>query len=209
MIRTKVEPIETAIKLVVSDLLSPKAQSVAIANYARGQLREAQEVNRSILGRIPPHKTAVDGRPGAPLETVRPNGGVIIFEFELVGDVLKWIADELVRRSPRDSGDYIRGHTIFADGREIRLGAQVPAANEYSFTNTVPYARKLEVGRTKSGRAFLVSKPNRIYERTARDARARFGNIGKITYTFRALAGGGGRRRHGDAAVPTIVITLR
>ena len=51
-----------------------------------------------------------------------------------------------------------------------------PLASEYVFLNTVPYARKIEIGKTESGRDFVIQVPNRIYERTANDAQARFGN---------------------------------
>ena len=51
-------------------------------------------------------------------------------------------------------------------------GETIPPADEYVFINPVPYARRIEVGKTKSGRPFLIQVPNKIYERTAKDARA-------------------------------------
>ena len=76
-----------------------------------------------------------------------------------------------------------------APGVEVPLGQQIPNATEFVFINLVPYARKLEVGKTESGRDFLISVPNRIYERTYKDAKARFGNIAKITFGYETQVG--------------------
>lgn len=221
-ITTRIEPIASFVEIVAREDLSPKAKSGAVAAFAREQLLAAQESNKRVLGRTPGHKTFVDGRQGAALETVRPVNGTIVFEFEMVADLVRAIAAMLVERSPIRHGGYLRGHRIFADGVEVRSTAGgVPAAIEYTFLNIVPYARKVEIGKTKAGRAFLIQVPNRIYERTARDASRRFGNIAKITFSYRAPVGGGivkyragsaASRRGGaerSARTPAIIVTLR
>lgn len=187
---TKVEPISDWIEVAVNPMLSSEGRSKAVAAFAKGQLDEAQQTNKRVLGRIPPHETYVDGRKGGAVEAVRADGGSIIFEFELVSDVLLWIADALRDRSPVASGRYRDSHTLFADGQEIPVGGQLPVATEYVFMNPVPYARKIEMGKTASGRAFVIQVPNHIYERTAKDARSRFGNVAKIAFSYRAAAGG-------------------
>ncbi len=219
VIKTRVEPIADFVGISINEALSPKARSKAVADYARGSLSEAQKTNERVLGRVPPHKTFVDGRPGAALESVNPDRGVIVFEFELLVDVLLWIGRQLQERSPVLSGRYKQSHTLFADGREVALGGNIPAADEYTFTNTVPYARKIEIGKTKSGRNFVINVQPRIYERTAKDARARFGNMVKIAFTYRGIVGGaqinprraGGSRTHNrsDLRYPTIIVTTR
>lgn len=216
-ISTKVESIESFIEIALRDDLSPPARSQAFAGFAREKLREAQDINRAILGRLPPHVTFVDGNQGAGLESVNPDRGVIAFEFELMFDVLRWIGDALKERSPVLSGAYRSGHTLFADGVEIPIGERLPSAEEYSFTNTVPWARKIEIAKTQAGRDFVISVPNRIYERTAKDARARYGNVAKIEFTYRGIVGAaqisparaGSSRTHNKSSLryPTIVIT--
>lgn len=220
-VRTRVEPIEDFIRISVDKMLSPQARSAAIADFAEERLAEAQGLNARTLGRVPDHETVVDGRPGAALESVRPEGGTIVFEFDLVDDVLRWIGQTLVERSPRQSGDYMRGHTLFADGTPVEAGAPLPPADEYVFINLVPYARKIEVGKTKSGRAFVVQVEPRIYERTADDARRRFGNVARIKFSYRSpilgyqpagSPGAAASQRGGierDTRAPAIVVTLR
>lgn len=186
-VRTRIDSIAADINLIVSELLSPEAQSRAVADFARGAIAEADETNRSVLGRVPPRVVTVDGNRGAALETVRPVGGSIIVEWELIGDVMIWIGRTLRDRSPvGPSGKYRDSHTLFADSKEVPIGADVPIASEYVFLNPVPYARKVEIGKTKSGRDFVISVPNRIYERTAKDAQARFGNMANIKFSYRA-----------------------
>lgn len=186
-VKTKIDPLAQTINLLVANTLSPAAQKQAVASFAQGAIDEADATNRRVLGRIPPRTITVDGQQGAPLTNVKPDGGSIIVEYELVTDVLVWIGDTLRARSPRISGDYQDGWTLLADGVEIDEGGQIPAADVYTFVNTVPYARKIEVGLTKTGRPFVVQVPNRIAERTAKDAASRFGNMAKIRSVWISL----------------------
>lgn len=215
----KINPIERDIAAMIRQDLSPQEQQKVAAAFAREGIEDAKATNRQILGRVPPLTITVDGRQNAPLESVKPDGGTIIAEFELIEGVLRWIGDELVKRSPRVSGDYIKGHTLFVDGKEVALGGQIPLGDEYIFTNSVPYARKLEVGKTEAGRAFVIQVPNRIYERVSKDARGRFGNQAEIKYAFREFVGAytlrhsAGRRkdrqRGSTIQAPAIIITSR
>ncbi|MEP9389662.1 hypothetical protein [Mesorhizobium sp. KR9-304] len=214
VLRTKIEPIDDWISITVDEMLSPEARQEAVASFARAQLAETLEGNRLVLGRPTPYQQFVDGRQGAPLNSVNPDRGRIIFEFELFVEILSWIYSKLVERSPRGpkggAGTYRDAHRLFADDKEIAVAADVPQAAEYAFANLLPYARRLEIGKTEAGRDFLVSVPNRIYERTAKDARSRFGNIAKIGFSYRGYVGGGVvRGRPGNKAnlrYPTITV---
>jgi hypothetical protein len=62
-------------------------------------------------------------------------------------------------------------------------------AREYTFINMVPYARRIEIGKTKSGRSFALQVENRIYERTAKDAKAKFGKAADIQFGYRESVG--------------------
>lgn len=108
-------------------------------------------------------------------------------------DILAWIASELRRRSPVLKGEYRDGHALYADQKflmtaeDVTDDAQLPSAREFSFTNTVAWSRKIEFGKTQSGRDFVVSVPNRIYERVARDGQARFRGLAEIGFEMRAV----------------------
>lgn len=174
--------------MIVANTLSPAAQKQAVANFARSAIAEADDTNRRILGRVPPRTVTVDGQRGAALESVKPNGGSIIVEWEVFGNVLIWIAEKLEERSPRGiSGRFVHSWVLFADDVLVLIGKNVPQAERYMFVNTTDYARKIEVGKTKSGRDFVIQVPNRIAERTARDAKSQFGEVAKITSAFVTL----------------------
>jgi hypothetical protein len=219
-LKTRIDSVATDVKLMLDAALSPQAQSQAFAAYAEAAIADADATNRRVLGRVPPRTVTVDGARGAALSSVRPNGSIVA-EWELIGEVLIWIGLTLKARSPFVSGDYQRAHTLYADGVEVAIGGNVPPADEYVFLNPLPYARKIEIGKTKAGRDFVIQVPNRIYERTAKDAAARFGNLAVIKMGYRApfnsaiLAGSGSRgksaatRFERDLRVPAIVITLR
>lgn len=196
--QAKIDPIEKSTVAMISAAALPAMQKAA-ADYARDEISKADQINQRVLGRVPPKTVTVDGHEGAPLDSVKPDGGTIIVEWEIVSDVLIWIARTLEDRSPVQSGEYKRSHTLLADGVEVPVSGNIPPANEYIFVNTTPYARKIEMGRTKSGRAFIVQVPNHIYERTAKDARSRFGNIAKITFSMQSISGGALGRWAGSA----------
>ena len=83
---------------------------------------------------------------------------------------------------------FIAGCLLLADGQVVPEGKEAPVAEVYTFVNVVPYARRIEVGKTESGRDFVIQVPNRIAERTAKDAAARFGNIARIRSIWIGLA---------------------
>jgi hypothetical protein len=203
-VKVRVTPYEKSIKLLLDSRLSKEARSQRVAAFARKEIAAADAQNARALGSAPPKTVTVDGRNGAPLESVNPDRGTIIAEWSLVGDVLQWIYATLRARSPRVSGAYLKGHTLYADGVECDP-TRPPLAKEYTFLNLVPYSRKIEVGKTKSGRSFVIQVENRIYERTAADANRRFGNVAKIRSTFQSTVGG---KSQADRT-PSIGVTLK
>lgn len=214
-VSTKVEPIDRDVGVLIGELLSPAARSRTLAEFARGALGEADEQNRSVLGRVPPSATFVDGSQGAQLEAVRPDG-VIVREYELVGGVLVWIGAQLEAHSPigrgRDPhpGLYKRSHTLFADGVEVPAGGVVPPAEEYVFLDLTPYARKIEGAGARPPSS--AQAPEGVYNMVADLARSRFGNLARIDFTFRAPLGsallGGSAGNRSDGRVPAIVVHL-
>lgn len=193
VVRTKVEPINRDIELMLSDELSPAARSEIFAEYAGEQIEEAKKIDAGILGQVPRYTVSVDGQVGAALTSVKPDG-VIVAEFNVLIDALAWIEDQLIKHSPVGSGRdphpglYQRSHALFADGQEINVGDKIPDAEEYVFINDQPYARKIEGGPGKV--AISPQAPEGVYQVVAHLAASRFGDVAKITFTFQAFIGG-------------------
>jgi len=198
-VRTRVEPISRDIELIFRDELSPEAQSAKLAQFAREQYIEAQVSNRAAFGSEPRSQTLVDGVLTDNIDKVRPNGS-IVFEFDLFAELLSFIDLLLTQFSPVRSGAYKRSHVLFADGIEIDTKADLPDAREFIYLNTQPYARKIERGHSDQA-------PDGVYHVTAAMASRRFGNIARIEFNYRRLAGAakGGR---GDRS-PAIIINFR
>lgn len=182
--------------------LQPKARAADIAAYATVALAGAQVINRAVLGYAPKVKTIVDGRVGGALTTVKSDGGNIVFEFEVVQDVLRWIMMALREASPVLSGAYRDSHILLADEKEADVDRLVPLARQYVFTNSVDYARRLEVGRRADGTPFVIQVKPRIYARVAERAKSEFAGRGlMIRDVFRDYGGGESR--------PAIIVEQR
>jgi len=197
------------VKLVIDRNLSAEARQKLAAREARRILSEAQATNARVLGEAPQHRQIVDGRVGAPLESVNPDRGKIVFEFSLVGPVLEWIDEQLVLNSPVLTGRYRDSHVLLADGVEVDVdaGEKVPKAEVYTFTNVQPYARKIERGLSDQA-------PDGVFEVVADTARRRFGNIANIRFSYRSLYIPTGRTKDERAAErdsrnPAIVVVPR
>ncbi len=207
-VKTRIESVQRDVQLLVDELLSPAARSRMFAEGAAQFLAEADETNRQAIGRIPRHKTFVDGRQGAPLASVRPNG-VIVRDYDLVFDVLLFINEHLRTISPVGKGPdkrpghpgfYRKSHVLFADGKEVMVNGpltagQIPDAAEWVFLSDAPYARRLEMR-------------SAIYEMTAAKAHSQFKALARVSYGWRAPYATQTARQERAARVPAIIVTL-
>lgn len=204
-LRTKVDPIDRDLQLLFAQDLSPQARSKQLAEFAAESIEDAKETNRRVLGVVPPHTITVDGKEGAPLASVRPDG-IIRAEFELVNEALAWINTQLQMHSPVRSGRYAKSHELFADGVDTENPNNPPPAQEYVFLNIQPYARKIERGQSSQA-------PDGVYQAVATLARRRFGNVARIDFSYRTAIGGavvGGRAGdRSDMRNPAIIVRLR
>lgn len=201
-VRTRIEGFDKSLRLTFAADLAPEARSRALASAARDGIETAAAQNERVLGARPPVETFVDGVRGAALERVKPDG-TIVAEFVLVQDALRWIAEQLALHSPVLTGRYRASHILFADDAEVPAGSPPPAAGEYVFLSPLPYARKIEAGRSNQA-------PDGVYEAVAALANRRFGNLARIRFTYRALASApSGKGRARDNRRPAIVVGLR
>lgn len=181
------------VELVTSDLVSPEARSARLAEFAAEQISEAQAINRAVTGSDTPYEVTVDGRAGAALTTVKPDG-VIVAEFELVDQVLDWIGEQLILASPILTGRYMRSHILFLDGIEHVPGPITKPYEEAAFLNMQPYARKIERGLSDQA-------PDGVYQAIAAVAKRRFGNIARVRFSYRSIDGSEGREERQPAII--------
>jgi len=215
-LKTRVQPIVRDLELFQSVDLGPKTRSAMLAAFAAETIEEAKAQNKQVLGVVPPYEVYVDGQEGAPLTSVKPDG-TIRAEFQLVNEALAWISTQLQLHSPVLTGRYAKSHELFADGVDTENPNVAPPAEEYVFINTQPYARKIEGSRGLGGVVHRAPSspqaPDGVYQAVATLAQRRFGNVAKITFSYRTAIGGvfvggpaGDRARERN---PAIIVRLR
>jgi hypothetical protein len=197
------------------------AQNAALA---RRMMAETAERERARViaaqtargGVAPTTATVVDGRRGADFESVRPDGTILI-EFGYVREVATRCYEALAQAAPRDEGHWLVGLKVLVDGVEREEGQPIPhMARDVKLVATVPYARRLEIGKTSFGDPFVLDDEDyRLVERTARRMAKFYAEVAQVTFAYIDLRGAhqltnaGARAGKGGGQVryPAIVIT--
>lgn len=200
--RVRVQSFEQTVGLAVDRLLTPEAQGRMIADAARAILADAEAQNTAALGHKPPHKTFVDGRQNAPLESVKPSGGSIVFEFQLIDNVLIWVSEMLVQHSPMLTGAYTNSFLLYADGVEVDIAKPAPVAESYVFLNSRPYSRKIERGLSNQA-------PDGVFHAVAVLAGQRFNNQATIRFSYQSPISAGAKRASRESRTPCIIVNPR
>lgn len=139
-------------------------------------------------GIAPLVRVVIDDVPDAPLTAIRPNS-IIVLLWNYLPEVAMRTYAALKLRSPRRSGRYIEGLLTFIDGTLGLLSDITIDTREVRIVATVDYARRLEVGKTESGRAFVQQVAPHIVEETAIVAKSKFSDLAAITYSYVDLSG--------------------
>lgn len=179
------------IEVFVTETLSPEALSARLAAVAH---ETVDGLVRS--GEVPPAYTSfVDGRRGAPFESVKADG-VILLKFNPFPAVVTYALEFLKQRSPEKTGRYRRGFYLGitregrAGGKFVEADAYNPAAVtsdvvEVVIGNVEPYSRKIDVqyiGRKKLN----FSVPPGLFDDAAKMISARYKGmvVAKRVYTM-------------------------
>lgn len=141
----------------------------------------AKADNAKILVMPPPPLSVVrhvDGVRDAPEEAVK-QGGVIVYDYGRIDQVVEFALTTLRELSPVDSGDYVRSHVLMIDGVVVDDLSTWKPGDEISISNSQPYTRKIEIGH-KGYRAHA-----HVYEKTEQIIARRFGNLAKVYFVYR------------------------
>jgi hypothetical protein len=105
--------------------------------------------------------------------------GPIVYRYRYLQEIVLEAIRMLKAASPPGSGKYKNAHKLWINGDEVPLNSKLEPGQEIAIANTRDYARRLEVGKKDSGEAFLISVPNHIYERVAKQLAARYQSRGR------------------------------
>jgi hypothetical protein len=190
-VSVRVQPFERDIQLLINETLSPSAQSREFGKAARQIIEQIDTQNDAAMKRDVKYETFVDGKQSAALETAKR---VIVAEWALGDTMFRDIMKMLREKAPVLDGTYRDSIELFADGVIVAVDGTIPQAAEYFFASTVPYARKIEKGRSNQA-------PDGVFEAISALANKRFGNIARIKFGFRSIQGGAIGQWAGSAKV--------
>lgn len=169
----------------VKERFSPEALGKMIAQQASALAREVEDGHRQQVGTTFPRTQIVDGVIGGSLDSGRR---VIVFRWSITPFVVRWVIDELRRRSPVLTGKYRDSYRLMINGQEVDRAnfQQFGPDDEIAIASLLPYSRKIEIGRSRMA-------PQGVYEVTAEAARIKFGRgrqaAVEIEFTYREYAG--------------------
>jgi hypothetical protein len=186
-LRTRMQPLAKNFLVAPGGALSREAGAQVVADIARTEIEAALAQDAELLGHAPAYETFVNGSVSARLDTVRP-GQAIVALFEIDADVVQFVWDLIKASAPVLSGRFRDSQRLYADGVEVAAPSDCAGAKEVVILSIVPYARKIEghPGRPPQSK----QAPNGVYQAAAALAAARYGNIAKISFSFRNPVGG-------------------
>lgn len=153
-------------------------------------VRTAKQAHAEVMVDPPPPSSfvrIVDGMVGAPEEAVKYDGR-IVYQYSRIQEVVEFALATLIDKSPVLSGAYKGAHQIYLNGHPVADVSGYQSGDDVIITNTLPYARKIEVGAMK----LRVSGTSKVYQQARRIVMGRFGNMAKVEFTYRAVIGGYG-----------------
>lgn len=157
-----------------------KALLIRTARQGHVQIMREQTLRSGFL---PEYEAYANTPANTNIETVEVPGPIVYRYFymrEIVHDIIK----ALEAASPIDKGDYKKGHGLWIDGIEVDKNTPIRPGHEVFISNTVPYARRIEVGKTNEGRAFVMQVPPDIYKRIAATMAAKYENVAIIKHGY-------------------------
>ena len=194
--------------------MNAEASRDLLARTAETEKRRVIAEQTARAGVAPTLATVVDGQRGAAPAAVRPDG-YILLEWGYVREVALVALDALRKAGPRVEGLWADSLTVLADNAEVEPAAIPHMAQMVHIVAPVPYARRLEIGKTRRGDPFVLRDDDyRLVERTALRLRAIYRQVATVAFTYIALAGGyqlsnrsaRAGRGGGDVRYPAITI---
>lgn len=165
MKQASLNAMERDLQVILDEATGPEASKLLAKTWreAHGEVVAAGVARGGVA---PDYDVAVDNQKGKSVDTAER---IIVSIYDYRREVVDFAMEALIKASPKRSGAYVKGHSIYVNGKPV--GQSCPPLKETDkvfIANVMPYARRLEIGRTKSGRSFVIQVPNRIYERTAK-----------------------------------------
>ena len=194
-------------------LTAQQTEALLEATAKREKTRVVTE-QTARAGIAPTTETIVDRVRGAPIEAAGP-ASTILIEFSYLREIAQWLIDWLAGKAGKLSGAYANSFKLLVNGAESPITAINHETREFVIINTKPYARRLEIGKTKTGRAFAIKQERFFVKSVIGHGQARFGNMVRMRHTLLPIQGGyrlkqaQGKRRDRQAGAEMLYPAIR
>ncbi len=143
------------------------AQDALVLEVGRQKQRVIAEQTQRSGGIEPDLETMViDGRRDANVSDIKATSRVIL-DWNYITEAAIKTVGYLRLHGPELSGRWKDSIVLLVDGHEQHVDEPIPSDTaQVTVVVTADYARKLEVGRTESGRAFSIQVPQHFVEAT-------------------------------------------
>lgn len=137
-----------------------------LADAVIGEIKRVQETQRANEGFVPRHTLIVDGQRGVTLSAVRA-GSTVIIDWDYLEEAVNVVVNRLRAAGPkRGTGNWRKNIRVYVNGQHTTADAIPSGATSAIVLLAAPYSRRLEVGKTKTGRAFAIQTPMHFVEQT-------------------------------------------
>lgn len=173
--------ISTVLRQVEADLTGPALGQFLARSH--GELHGQVMASQSRRGTAPDFEHVVDGRRNVSLDQARRQ---IVTLYDHRREIAQVALAAVRAAGPAGSGQWRAGVRLYVDGvAHDEVPAGLPEGAEIAIVATADYARRIEIGKTKAGRAFVISAPYRHVEQVARKIVAPvWREIADVSFTY-------------------------
>lgn len=161
-----------------------RAHLVRFAREGHDQIMREQTMRAGV---VPEWDAYANTPANTNIETVKLPGP-IVFRYRYHKEIVIEAIKALERASPVHFGKYKRSHFLWINGVQAPLTAELKRGDEIFIANTADYSRRLEVGKTDSGRPFVMQVDPHIYERVMKTVLIpKYGKVVKFRHGYVTL----------------------
>lgn len=175
----------TDFDVVLERALSPEVLTAAFAAAVETEKQRVISEQTARSGGMAPELTVVvDGRPGGSLAGIRHDSTVVL-DWNYLREATDAAVHYLQIKGPIRSGDWRKSIVALINGEEWEIDKPIPANIQSAVVVvTVPYARRLEVGRTRNGRPFVVQVEQHFVEHVSMLLNQRLRDLATFTFGY-------------------------
>lgn len=162
-----------------------------LANQVQAQMQRVKAEQSQRSGGFAPdlESMVVDGRRNASLAEIKASSRILL-DWNYITEATIKTVEYLRLHGPEQSGEWKHSIVVLVNGHEHDPNDPIPSDTAMvQVVVTAPYARKLEVGRTESGRAFSIQVSQHFVEKSCIYLRRQMADLAQFTFGYANISG--------------------